>query len=374
VLNIDINKKTVCYIIITIVVFGFLLGTFLFKDRFSQATPIEEDTPLVRTMMVNSADSAQNYSYPGEVRGRHESQLAFQVGGKIITRHVELGSMVKRGQILMQIDPQDIRQTVNSHVAQVASAQSQLRLAESNLKRYRQLFEQDVISRAQLDRYQSAYEVAQAAHQQATAQYAQGANQLGYSTLRADQAGVVSGISAEVGQVVGPGQVVITLVKEGEREVEVSVPENRIQELSTASQIKINFWALPNIVVAGKIREIAPMADAISRTYKVRVSLLQAAAEDIKLGMTASVTIAGADDQPVVVSVPLSSLFQTKETPCVWIVQNGAVKLRTIKVGTFGDRQVQVTAGLKPGESIVTAGVHKLREGQKVKAMGGDKP
>jgi len=373
VLNIDINKKTVCYIIIAIVVFGFLLGAFHFKDRFFKVTPLAEDAPLVRTMMVNSADSAQNYSYPGEVRGRHESQLAFQVGGKVVKRHVELGSMVKRGQILMQIDPQDILQTVNSHLAQVASAKSQVRLAESNLKRYQQLYEKDAISRAQLDRHQSAYEVAVATQQQVTAQYAQGANQLGYSLLRADQAGVVSGISVEVGQVVGPGQVVITLVKEGEREVEVSVPENRIQELSTASQIKITFWALPNIVVAGKIRETAPMADAISRTYKVRVSLLQPP-QDIKLGMTASVDIAGTGGQSIEASIPLSALYQTKDTPCVWIVQNGAVKLRAIKVGTFVDGQVQVLSGFKSGETIVTAGVHKLREGQKVKAISGDKP
>lgn len=371
--NLNLSGRKTFHLLAAVVVMGTLVVGFLMKDHFLQATLPEEDTPLVRTMTVNSADAAQNYSYSGEVRGRHESQLAFQVGGKIIKRHVELGSMVKRGQILMQIDPQDILQTVNSHLAQVASAQSQLRLAESNLKRYRQLYEQDVISHAQLDRYQSAYEVAVAAHRQVNAQYVQGANQLGYSLLRADQAGVVSGISAEVGQVVGSGQVVITLVKEGEREVEVSIPENRIQELSSASQIKITFWALPNIVVAGKIRETAPMADAISRTYKVRVSLLQPP-QDIKLGMTASVTIAGTGDQPVEASIPLSALYQTKDTPCVWIVQNGAVKLRAIKVGTFGDGQVQVLSGFQSGETIVTAGVHKLREGQKVKAMSGDKP
>ncbi|MEN6318315.1 MAG: efflux RND transporter periplasmic adaptor subunit [Syntrophaceae bacterium] len=351
---------------------GALIAGFLLKGRSSQETPIDEDSPLVRTMTVHSADSTRNYSYPGDVRGRHESQLSFQVGGKITKRHVELGSTVKHGQILMQIDPQDIRQIVNTTQAQVASAQSQLHLAEKNLKRYRQLYEEDVISRAQLDRHQSAYEVAQAAHQQAMAQYAQGANQLGYTSLRANQAGVVSGINAEVGQVVGPGQVVITLVKEGEREVEISVPENRLEDLRKATQIKITFWALPNIVVAGYIREIAPMADPISRTYKIRVSLLQPP-PDIKLGMTASVGIADASDQSTVVSIPLSALYQTKETPCVWIVQNGVVKLRAIKVGTFGDGQVQVLSGVQFGETIVTAGVHKLREGQKIKIMSGEK-
>lgn len=366
------RKKMYCALAVMVIA-GSLFAVFFFKNHFRQAILPEDDTPLVRTMMVNSTAAAQNYSYPGEVCGRRESQLAFQVGGKIIKRDVELGATVKRGQILMQIDPQDIREIVNSHLAQVAAAQSQLQLAESNLKRYRQLYEQDVISRAQLDRYQSAYDVAQAAQQQATAQYAQASNQLGYSTLRTDQAGVVSGISAEVGQVVGAGQIVITVVKEGEREVEINVPENRMQDLRNTSQIKITFWALPGLLVAGKIREIAPMADAVSRTYRVRVSLLQLSSE-IKLGMTASVGIAGTSDQTIVASIPLSALYQTQEKPCVWTIREGKVWLRPIKIGRFGNERVQVLAGLTPGEAIVTAGVHKLRAGQKVKVMGGDKP
>jgi len=324
-------------------------------------------------MVVRGNEETQGYSYSGEVRGRYESQLAFQVGGKIIKRHVELGSLVKRGQILMQIDPQDIQQIVNSHSAQVASAKSQLQLAESNLKRYRQLYEQDVISRAQLDRYQSAYEVALAAHQQATAQYTHGFNQLGYSFLRADQSGVITAVSAEVGQVVGPGQVVMTLVKEGEQEIEISVTENRIQDIRKACKIKITFWALPGIEVDGKIREIAPMSDAVTRTYRVRISLLKHLPE-IKLGMTASVAIIYADNQPTVAPIPLSAVYQTKETPCVWILQNGAVQLREIKIARFDDGQVQILSGIQSGETIVTAGVHKLREGMKVKPMTGDKP
>lgn len=373
-LNIEMNKKKkVCVLIAAVLSVGLMAG-FLFKGHLSQAVPPAEEIPLVRMEIVTPSAAGQSYTYAGEVRGRHESQLAFQVGGKIIARHVELGTSVKRGQILMQIDPQDIRQSVNSQAAQVASAKSQLQLAENDLKRYRQLYEEDVISRAQLDRYQNAYEVAKASHQQAMAQQVQGANQLGYTALRADRSGVVSGVSTEVGQVVGPGQTVITLVQDGEKEIEIHVPENRMADLGKALSLKITFWALPQVVMEGKIREIAPMADPVSRTYKVRVSLLKQLPE-VKLGMTASVAIADASGKPVAALIPLSALFQTKETPCVWIVENGIVKLRAIKVGLFGDGQVQVLAGLKPGEMIVTAGVHKLREGQKVKVMGGgDKP
>ncbi|MBA3035036.1 MAG: efflux RND transporter periplasmic adaptor subunit [Desulfobacterium sp.] len=368
----NLSKKQIYRVLAVLAVFCSILAVFFYKDRFKETALIEDDTPLVRTMIVDNTDSIKHYSYSGEVRGRRESQLAFQVGGKIIKRHVELGSIVKQGQILMEIDPQDIIETVNSHIAQVASAKSQLQLATNNLNRYRQLYEQDVISRAQLDRYQSAYEVAQAGHQQANAQYVQVSNQLKYSSLHTDRSGVISGISAEVGQVVGSGQIVVTLVEDKELEIEIYVPENRIGELKNASQIKIVFWALPDLKVSGKIREIAPIADTISRTYKVRVSLLNQLPE-IKPGMTATAEISVPDDQAVIASIPLSALYQTDETPGVWIVKDGKVRFKTIKTGSFGNNRVQVIAGLKTGEVIVTAGVHKLREGQKVKVMEGDK-
>ncbi|MFH2046724.1 MAG: efflux RND transporter periplasmic adaptor subunit [Pseudomonadota bacterium] len=369
----NLRRKKIYMVLLLMFLFCLIFAGIFYKDRFQAAPLIEDDTPLVRTMIVDSiTDNIKNYSYSGEVRGRRESQLAFQVGGKIIKRYVELGSMVKQGQILMQIDPQDIAETVNSQIARVAAIKSQLELAEKNLNRYRQLFEQDVVSRAQLDRYESTYEVAQATYQQAEAQYVQVSNQLKYSSLRTDRSGVVSGISAEAGQVVGPGQIVITMVDEKELEIEIYVPENRIGDLKNVTLIKITFWALPDLIVAGKIREISPMADPVSRTYKVRVSLLQQLPE-IKLGMTAKVEIAAPDDQTIIASIPLSALYQTKETPCVWIVREEKVWLRPVRTGIFGNGRVQISDGLKTGEVIVTAGVHKLREGQKVKVMEGDK-
>lgn len=362
------------YTTLAIMVIGAILFLGFFgKDHFQQAALPEDDRPLVRTMVLKRTADRQNYSYPGEVRGRRESPLAFQVGGKITQRLVELGDVVTRGQLLMQIDPQDIREVVNSQLAQVAAAQSQLQLAESNLKRYRQLYEQEVISRAQLERHQNAYEVAQAALQQVKAQYDRGLNQLGYCSLHSDRAGVVSGVTAEVGQVVGPGQIVLTLVSEGDREIEINVPENRLPDLRKSSDIKITFWALPDLAVGGKIREIAPMADAVARTYKVRITLLQPPAA-IKLGMTATANIGVMNNQAMTIPIPLSALYQTKETPSVWIVREGKVQLRPIKIGRFGNDGVQVVDELTPGETIVTAGVHKLRAGQRVNILDGGKP
>ena len=234
-----LSKQKLYYILAAVIIVAVGVGVML-KGQ-ARPTAIIEEVPLVRTALVG-AGAAQSYTYSGEVKGRFESQLSFQVGGKIIKRYVQLGSVVNAGDVLMEIDAKDVKQTVNSNSAQVASAESQVKLAENNLTRYSTLYEHHVVSQAQLDQYQSAYDVAVAALRQASAQYAQGANQLDYSALYADKAGVVSSITAEAGQVVAAGQSVVTIVQEGEKEVEINIPENRIDELRKAQQMKVTFW------------------------------------------------------------------------------------------------------------------------------------
>lgn len=344
----------------------FMLGVSMLMSGCSKTATAIEEVPLVRSEIIKTNGSGQNASYPGEVRGRYETQLAFQVSGKIVKRNVDPGSKVNPGDVLMEIDSKDIQQTVNISSAQVSSAASQLQLAQANLERYRTLFEQGAISRAQLDQYQNAYEVAQAAVRQSSAQYTQGTNQLSYSSLVADSSGIISAVNAEAGQVVSAGQVVLTLVKDGEREVEISVPENRVDELRTAGQVQIHFWALPNVTTEGKVREISPIADKVSRTYKVRITLINPPAA-INLGMTANVAVAQSAGSAQTLYIPLSAVYQTGDTPNVWVISNDSVTLRPVKIGAFGDNTVQVLEGLQDGERIVTAGVQKLKEGQKVR-------
>ena len=363
------RKKFLHYGLTTVVIVSCTIGGILWNQHRSIQTGTEE-IPFVRSAVIGANASAQDYIYSGEVRGRFERQLAFQVGGKVTKRFIELGSTVRAGEVLMQIDSKDLQQTVNSSSAQVYSAESQLKLAKNNLSRYQQLYAQGAISRAQLDQYQNEYEVASASVQQTSAQLSQGVNQLNYSLLYADQPGIISSISVEAGQVVSAGQTILTIVQDGEREIEISVPENRIEELRKATQFKVAFWALPSTTVEGKVREIAPMADATTRTYKVRISLINPP-QEIKLGMTAAVTINNAM-QTASLTIPLSAVYQTGSSPEVWVIKDNVVNLRSVQTGNFSGNQIQILAGLNPGETIVTAGVQKLRPGQKVRTIGGD--
>ena len=355
-------------ILLGILVVGGLSGGYFWYNQQKPKVSAQEQV-LVKAQKVAATDAKNVNIYSGEVRGRYESQLSFQVSGKIIRRFVEAGSNVKPGDALLQIDSRDIRQTVNIASAQVASAESQLKLAASNLERYRQLYEKGAVSKAQYDQYLSAYEVAVAAARQASAQYAQGANQLDYSVLQADKAGVVAAISVEAGQVVSAGQAVVTLVQAGEREVEISVPEGRLAEFREGMPMRVKLWAMPASVIQGLVREISPVADAVTRTYRARIAIPEPPA-GMTLGMTAAVESTETTSGAPHYEIPLSALYQSNGQPSVWLVNNDSVTLRPVQTGSFGKNTVQVTSGLQPGDTIVTAGVQKLREGQKVRLAG----
>ncbi|HEX2953027.1 MAG TPA: efflux RND transporter periplasmic adaptor subunit [Bacillota bacterium] len=359
-----IGSKYTWPIAIGVALILFLAGWSIFGNTRTKV--VSEDIPVVKTEVVKLNSAGEGYKYSGEVRGRFESQLAFQVSGKITRRNVELGSVVQSGSVLMQIDPVDVQQSVAMAKAQLHAAQSQFKLAKDNLDRFKVLYDQKYMSQPEFNRYQNDYDLADAALRQAKAQFSQGSNQLKYCNLYADGAGVVAGVYAETGQVVAAGQPVVVLVKGSEREVEINLPENRLDNLTKGQRFQVTFWALPNVAVAGEVREVSPMADPVTRTYKVRISLLNPPST-LKLGMTATVAEAGTQSQSGVY-IPLSAIYQTEHTPGVWMIQHGAVKLYHVKLGSFrdGDR-VQVLAGIKAGDIIVTAGVHKLREGEKVR-------
>lgn len=338
--------------------------------------------PLVKTQPAGAGQGADARTYSGTVRGRYETNMSFQVGGQILARNVEVGSRVNAGDVLMVINARDVVQQANAGDAGVASAKAQLDLAQSNLSRYSQLYAESAVSAAVLDQYQTSYDAAFAAYQSALAQAAQGHNALGYTNLVAGASGVVSAINVEEGQVVAAGQTVLTLVQAGELEVEINVPESRVAELSVGAPVTVNFWALKG-ASAGTVREIAPMADAATRTYRVRVSVPQPPA-GLELGMTASVTVdaggaaagaTGADGASAPGAIlPLSAIYQTGDTPRVWVVgDDNRVTLKSVEVADFGDNTVRVT-GLSPTDLVVIAGVHKLSEGQEVRteSAGGE--
>ncbi len=337
----------------------------------SKEAPKTEDIRPVRAMVLQSSDIDVNAEFSGEVRSRVESRLGFRVGGKIISRKVDVGSIVKRGQALMDLDPQDLKLSQAQSMAALRAAETTRDLASAELKRYQELREKNFVSQAILDAKLSAFKSAQAQVDSAQAAYRGMSNQAGYASLESDIDGVVTAVDAEVGQVVSPGAPVVRVAKTDEKEIVFGVPEDKVDTLRAITDVHVRLWASPDKAVQGKIREISPVADPFTRTYAFRVSI-PASLSEAKLGMTALVAFASRTPQPQI-KVPLTALFHEKAATSVWVVENGAVRLVPVTVSGVSGNDLVLGSGVKPGQTVVTAGVNLLKPGQKVTILGAAK-
>ena len=347
-------------------VFMLLALQFSLSACSKKVEPSEDIRP-VRTLTLAPANAEASIELAGEVVPRYESRLGFRVGGKIIARKVEVGSVVKRGQVLMQLDPTDLQLSQAQAKAALSAADSQLALAKADLERYRELRAKNFVSQAVLDAKEATYKAALSAHEQANAGLKVQSNQSSYTTLVADAEGVVTAIEAEVGQVVAAGAPVVRVARSGAIEIKVSIPEDRVEAIRLAKSVTVRTWAQREQSVTGVVREIAPAADPATRTFSARVALPKADAS-IRLGMTATVSFSA--PLPPGMRLPLSALLNDHDKTSVWVVQNGKVKLLPVELGNPQGNEITVIAGLDPGQEVVIAGVHLLREGQKVSVLG----
>lgn len=317
----------------------------------------KEPTPptppkVVRVLVAGQTEITDSQRYSGEVRARYETTLGFRVGGKLVARSADVGTPVKAGQALARLDPADA-------ALQAAQAEAQRALAAADLKRFEDLRSKNFVSQSALDARITAAKAADA-------QAALARNQTGYATLFADHPGVIAAVLAEPGQVVAAGQGVFRLARDGDREVAISVPESDVARLKVGSPAEVNLWAAPGKPYRGEIREISPIADPATRTYPIRVRLVQTDSTPA-LGMTASVRFSGAAAPAL--TIPLTALYQQDGGgAAVWIVgAEQTVSLRPVRVARYADAGVEIVEGLAPGERIVAAGVHKLSAGEKVR-------
>ncbi len=319
--------------------------------------PAVVERPAATTVIGAEASNSGNV-YSGEVRARYETVLGFRIGGKITERLVDAGTVVRKGQVLARLDAADTG-------LKESAAAAQYRLAEDDVKRFRELREKGFVSQAALDAKETALMAA-------AAEAGLARNQAAYTTLVSDRDGVVAVAYAEVGQVVSAGQPVVRVAQQGEREVVISVPESRYAGLKVGMKGQVELAAAGGdkpLVLTGHIREISPAADPASRTYPARVAFDSSAAQ-VALGMTAHVRLipsagAGAKDSGFL--VPLTAIFQQGDQAAVWIVAaDRSVSLRPVVIAAYRDEGALISSGVVPGERIVSAGVHKLSTGEKI--------
>ena len=332
----------------------------------------ESPVRAVRTLVISETGGALDREFSGDIRARTETKLSFRVPGKITERQVELGQAVRPGQTLAQLDATDLRLNQQSAQAGLAAAEATAVQSATDLKRFQELRAQGFISAAELDRHQTNHKNAQAQLTQARAQANVQGNQAGYGTLTASAAGVITSVDAEPGQVVAAGQPVVTLAQDGARDVVFSVPEDMgpaVRPLvGKTGALKVRRWGSEQWVPA-TIREMAAATDPTTRTFLVKadVNRLEAA-----LGQTATVALSVPSRlQGGGVHLPLNALVEQGGRSAVWILDPKAmtVSRQPVTTAEVNGNIVLVAAGLRAGQEVVTAGVHVLTQGQKVRRL-----
>ena len=316
----------------------------------------EPPTVLVTRPVSESAPCLQTYT--GSVRPRYETNVAFRVVGKLIARKVEVGDRVTAGQVLSVLDPTDFELAVKAAENDRNAAEATARNAELEEERSRRARVSGVISASEYDARKANLDTATEQLQKAGRSLEMARNRLSYTTLRAEAEGVVTAIAAEAGQVVAEGQWVVRVARNGQREAVVGVPEHRLADLKSA-HAKVSLWSQNGTDYPATLREIAPTADPVTRTYQARFSL----SEDCpaELGMTVTVHLRP-HTSAAAVSVPLSAVMKTGEQPGVWVVEpkTGKLTLTPVQVKEYRHDRAVLSSGLAGNEFVVRAGVHKL--------------
>jgi len=354
---------------------GFLAALLLIPAMAAHAAdqPPPPRAAQVRVVSVTLAPRRPDLIYSGTVQARTQADLAFRVGGKIISRPVEIGDHVRAGQVLAVLDPADLLLSEETAEAAQQAAEADAANARADLARYEALGRNSpAYLPSDYDKRVAASRMAVARLAQAVRQVALARDQRSYGALTADADGVVTALAAQVGQVVTAGQVVATLAHSAETEIVVDVAENRLAEIRAAHDVTISLWAAPGQTWHGRVREIGALADPASRTFAVRVSVRDAPAGTLALGMTASVDFGGADAP--VARLPASALTDEGGHEAVWVLDpaQSRARLRQVTIAGYGgDGSVLVAAGLAAGEQVVTAGVGEIDPGMTLTAWGG---
>jgi RND family efflux transporter MFP subunit len=328
----------------------------------------EQAVPPIRPVLsvVVQAHSSRSLGFAGTVEPRYRASLGFRVLGRIIARDVNVGDTVTKDQRLAAIDPVALELAVRAAEADLANALAQLANATATETRQQILLTQNTTTTAQFELAQQAREAAAASVARARASLSKAREQLGYAELRAEFDGVVTGIEAEVGQVVSAGQTVVTIARPDIREAVVDIPEDVDDSLQPGTRFDVALQIDPAIRAAGRVREIAPQADPATRTRRVRITLDDPPA-NLRLGTTVTATLT--TPAKTEIELPASALSESDGKPMVWVVDPSSrtVSSREVRVARRDGGRVQIADGLAPGTRVVTAGVRSLTPGQQVK-------
>jgi RND family efflux transporter MFP subunit len=322
----------------------------------------------VRTVIAGNSAGAGGSGYTAEIRSAYEVDLGFQVGGRVAARFVDVGTRVHRGMPLAQLDQTDQRLALSAAAAALDAARAEYDRAAVEEARYRELLERGLTTRAAYLNQQTSVATSRSRVEQATSDLRLSQQRLAYTTLRSESDGVVTQLTMEVGAVVSPGERVASVAQPSRLEAVFDVPDSDLGRIAIGTLASLQLFGTPAVVVPVRVSEIAPAADSVTRTYRIRATI-DAPPPNLMLGMNALVQLPGEGSGSL--SLPATALFQRGRDAAVWVVDaQQRLQLRPVTVGRYESNTVLITAGIRNGERIVTAGVHRLADHQAVRLIG----
>ena len=344
-------------------VFTLLLATLLVascsdqSDKPAASTP---SIPWVKTAAVRSGSGA-TLSLSGTVRARFETPVAFQINGRIAVRAVDAGQRVKHDQVLFELDARDLEQSLKAAQAEQAAAQASVNTAMADLRRNRELLADNFISKQGFERVELTAKEAQTRAEAAQVKVKQALNALGYAVLRADSPGILMDVTAEPGQVVSAGQSVATLAKDGEREIEVFLPDGITPPQSGSISLK------GGDLIRVTLRESAGAAETSSRTIRARYQLPTLLPEPLQLGSVVRIELDRTGQHAGLVTIPIGALDERGDGSRVWQVIDGKAQPIAVKVISLGVDEARVQGKLMPDSRVISLGTHLLTPGMSVR-------
>jgi membrane fusion protein, multidrug efflux system len=351
----------------SLLILGLVLGGCQGADRQDAAAgPVRP----VLTQLAEPSDSIRFGPFAGTIEPRYQAQLGFQIPGRMVARDVTVGDIVRRGQRLAALDTIVTRFDLTRAEADLADARAQVENAEAAEARTRRLMEGNNVAQSALDQAVARRDTGRARVEQAQANLQKARDQIGYTELRSEFDGVVTQRLAEVGQVLSAGQGVVTVARPEVREAVVDIPENLVGALPADGVFTVALQSAPDLTARGRVREVAPIAEAGTRSKRIRITL-EKPNPAFRLGATITVALARAVPRRFL--LPAAALLTDGSRRSVWIVaaDGRSVERRDVTLAPEQDGpetgRIAISDGLQPGERVVIAGVHMLRDGQAVR-------
>ena len=346
----------------------FAVGVVLASCKPDTKVAAPEVRP-VRTVTATRGEAGETVVLTGHIQAEDEPALAFRIGGRMIARPVNVGDRVESGQVLAKLDPENELNALRSSESALTAAQGQLTYARGDFERQRQLLVNGHTPRARFDQSQTALQNAQSQVDNTEAQLQIARDRVSWTTLTADATGTVTARGAEPGEVVQAGQMIVRLARQGGRDAVFDVPAQLLRSAPTDAQITVRLTDDPSVTATGRVREVAPQADPVTRTFQVKVGLSDPP-ETMRLGATVTGSVK-LESEPVI-AIPASALTELNRQPALWIVdpKGLTVSLRNVELLRHDPGTVVIAQGLDAGDIVVTAGIQALHPGQKVRLLG----